>query len=349
MRGEQRAVGPAYAEGPAVADEQTSAARSESSRWDLLAEELQRLRVDVGEPSYAAVAQLVMDGRVAAGRSPHSARIARSTVYDCFRTGRVRVNLALVREIAEVLGADGGQVDEWISRCRQGQTHGPGTEAGTQGDDPAVDARPPAEPTGRTILPPPPGRRAVLLVVVGAVALNLAGRGFQEVLHLPIYLDMTGTAIAAMALGPWWGALVGGLTNSLAVATSGPASLPFGLVNVAGALVWGYGVRRLGFGRTLPRFFTLNLLVAVVSSLIAVPILLLLFAGSTGHGQDGIGATILELTGSTGVAVAASNLLVSVGDKMLSGFVALVAIAALPLSLRSRTPLDVLPPTPAHP
>ena len=132
---------------------------------------------------------------------------------------------------------------------------------------------------------------------------------------------MTGTAIAAMALGPCWGALVGGVTNLLGVASSGPASLPFGLVNVAGALVWGYGVRRFGLGRTLPRFFSLNLLVALVCSAVAVPILLLLFSGSTGHGQDGIGATILEL----------------------SGFVALVAIASHPLSLRSRTPLDVLP------
>lgn len=49
-----------------------------------------------------------MDRRAAAGESPHAARVARSTVYDCFRTGRVRVNLALVREIATALGAEGG-------------------------------------------------------------------------------------------------------------------------------------------------------------------------------------------------------------------------------------------------
>lgn len=312
-----------------MTDEQESTAGRDASRWDLLAEELQRLRTEVGEPSYAAVAQSVMDRRIAAGESPHAARLARSTVYDCFRTGRVRVNLGLVREIAEVLGAEDGQVDEWIARCR-----GASRQTDPSAPSPVREEVPP---------PPPPGRRLVAALLVGAVLLNLLGREFQELLRLPIFLDMTGTAIAAMAIGPWWGALVGVATNLAGVASSGPASIPFALVNVAGALVWGYGVRRFRLGRTLPRFFSLNLLVAVACSAIAVPLLLVLFAGSTGHGQDGIGANILDLTGSRELAVAGSNLLVSVADKMISGFVALVVIAALPLSLRARTPLDVLP------
>lgn len=315
-----------------MAEEQTPATRRDSSRWDPLAEELRHLRAQVGEPSYAAVAQLVMDRRIAAGQSPHSARLARTTVYDCFRTGRVRVNLGLVREIAAVLGADDGQVDEWVARCREHAEEQAGQE-------------PVAPPPEQPACPPPaPTRRLLALVVVGSVALNLAGRGFQELLHLPVYLDMSGTAIAAMALGPWWGALVGVLTNVAGVAVSGQASVPFALVNVAGALVWGYGIRRFGFGRTLPRFFTLNLLVAVVCTTVAVPILLLLFAGSTNHGQDGIGATILALSDSTVLAVTTSNLLVSVGDKILSGFLALAVVAALPLSLRARTSLEMLGP-----
>ncbi len=179
--------------------------------------------------------------------------------------------------------------------------------------------------------------------------MNLAGNAFHELLRLPIFLDMVGTAIAAIVLGPWWGALVGALSNTAGVTTSGAASLPFALVNVVGALVWGYGVRRLGLGRTLPRFFALGLLVAVACSAVAVPLLLLLFDGSTGHGQDGITATLRDLTGSTALAAAGSNLVVSVGDKLISSFVALVAIAALPAALGARQWLGLLPSEPDAP
>lgn len=321
-----------------MSEEQVSVARRESSRWDPLAERLRDLRARAGEPSYTVLAQQVMDRRIAAGMPAHSARIARTTVYDCFKTGRVRVNLGLVREIAAVLGAEDGEVDEWVARCREGAPE-PAAQP-TREESPSLPPRPQEEG------PPaaPPTRRLLVLLVVGSVGLNLAGRGFEELLHLPVYLDMSGTAIAAMALGPWWGALVGALTNLAGVAVRGPASLPFGLVNVAGALIWGYGIRRFGCGRTLPRFLALSLLVAVVCTAIAVPILLLLFSGSTNHGQDAVGATILQLTGSKALAVTTSNLVVSVGDKMLSGFLALVALAALPLSLRTRASIQVLTP-----
>ncbi len=105
-----------------------------------------------------------------------------------------------------------------------------------------------------------PPRRALLLLVV-CVVVNLLGRSLVELLHLPVHLDMVGTAIAALALGPWRGAAVGLATNLLGVAESGPVSVPFALVNVAGALVWGYGARRWGLGRSLPRFLGLNVLV----------------------------------------------------------------------------------------
>lgn len=295
----------------------------QNGRWDPLVDRLQALRLAAGEPSYASIAQLVTERRTAAGVPDHAARIARSTIYDCFRPGRVRVNVVLVREIAEVLGAADGDVDAWVARCRQP------APALAAPPDPAPDdpGRGPAEAAPSL---PRPGVLALLLVA--AVLVNFAGNAFHEALRLPVFLDMVGTAAAAIVLGPWWGALVGVLTNVAGVATSGPASLPFALVNVVGALAWGYGVRRLGLGRTLPRFFSLGLLVAVACSAVAVPLLLLLFDGSTGHSQDTIGATLAQLTGSSALGTAVSNLVVSLGDKIISSFVALVVVAALPAS-----------------
>ena len=51
---------------------------------------------------------------------------------------------------------------------------------------------------------------------------------------------MIGTMVTAVILGPWWGALVGAITNIVNSFISGPISLPFALCNVVGALVWGY-------------------------------------------------------------------------------------------------------------
>ena len=72
----------------------------------------------VGDPSYAEIVRRISDQRVAQGIPTHGARVARTTVYDTFRTERSRVNLAFVREIAHALGGEDAQVDEWIARCR---------------------------------------------------------------------------------------------------------------------------------------------------------------------------------------------------------------------------------------
>lgn len=300
--------------------------------WDGVADELQALRDRAGLPSYSVLAQLVAERRMATGTAPAAARVAKSTVHDYFRHGRTRGSLPLARELVAVLGGDPADVDTWLTR---GSTAPPDPRPEEPEEAP--------EPVGESPAPArAPGVSAALLLLVGCVALNLLGRQFEEALGLPIYLDMIGTAIAALALGPWRGAATGLATNLLGTVVSGPASLPFALVNVAGALVWGYGVRRFGMGRSLPRFFVLNLIVAITCTLVAVPILAEVFGGSTGHAEDGITARLSDLGHTALLALGVSNLIVSVADKVISGFVALVAVAALPLAWRRTVPLDLL-------
>src|SRR5690606_28147164 len=90
---------------------------------------------------------------------------------------------------------------------------------------------------------PPPERfdawRPAPALMLGCVAVNLLGREFVDLLNLPVYLDMVGTALAAIVLGPWRGAAVGATTNLAGLFISGIASAPFAVVNVVGALVWG--------------------------------------------------------------------------------------------------------------
>lgn len=296
-----------------------------TGRWDDVVSGLQDLRSSVGEPSYAELARKVSDLRRRRGLDEHSSRVARTTVYDAFRAGRTRVNLELVQDLATVLGAPEGQVEVWL-------------RPGPAEPDPAAPA------VDEPDLGPRATGRATVTLLVACVVVNLVGRQVVDVLDLPIYLDMVGTAVSAIALGPWYGTGVGVATNGLAVLTNGLPSLPFGLVNAAGALVWGYGVQR-GWGRTLPRFFALNLVAAAVCSLVAVPILVLLFSGSTGHGEDLVAHSLEALGQTFVVAVAGANLLISMADKTISGFVAIVVLSMLPW--RRRRGVEFLAPPPA--
>ncbi|MBS43341.1 MAG: hypothetical protein CMH83_09310 [Nocardioides sp.] len=165
--------------------------------------------------------------------------------------------------------------------------------------------------------------------------LNLAGRVTVDQLQLPIFLDMVGTAVAAVVLGPWWGVSVGLSTNLVGVATSGPLSIPFAAVNVAGALVWGYGVHRWGLGRTIPRYFMLNVLAGTVCSLVATPIIVAVSV-DTGHVADLSVQRLLPVTHLLAVSVFLTNLVVSLADKMVCGFVALAVAEAVPRPWRTR-------------
>ena len=162
--------------------------------------------------------------------------------------------------------------------------------------------------------------------------MNVVGGKINDILHLPTFLDMIGTAVVSIVLGPWWGALVGVITNVVSAFISGPISLPFAACNVIGALVWGYGVR-WGWGKKYWSYFLLNILVAFFVSLVAVPIYVFIFGGASGHFADMMTAAFLAMGQNLLVSVFSSNILVSLADKIIAGFVALAIIEALPENL----------------
>ncbi|WP_326959609.1 tetratricopeptide repeat protein [Amycolatopsis sp. NBC_01286] len=85
-----------------------------------LAELIARLRLLktwAGDPSYAQIAERVNRLWTAAGRPP-AERTARTTVADCFKTGRARPNTDLVLAVVEVLHPDPGYVAGWQDMLR---------------------------------------------------------------------------------------------------------------------------------------------------------------------------------------------------------------------------------------
>jgi energy-coupling factor transport system substrate-specific component len=203
--------------------------------------------------------------------------------------------------------------------------------------DPTTGLEVRARPSG-----PPPTTLVVTLVPL-AVAVNFVANYAVAALGLPIYLDTIGTFLASVLLGPWWGALAGVLTNVVGAVPNGVSNLLFAPVNVAAALLWGYGIRRFGLGRNAIVFFLLAAAVGVVTGALATPIVLYLFGGSTGHPSDLITATL----SSFGIERAAlvASVASSVPDKVIAAYAGLAITAALPPAVAARAVLPEAPGT----
>ena len=181
----------------------------------------------------------------------------------------------------------------------------------------------------------------VMTLVPLAVAVNFAGNSAAGMLRLPIYLDTIGTVLAAVLLGPWWGALAGVLTNVVGVVPSGVSNLLFAPVNVAAALLWGYGIRSLGLGRNAVLFFLVAVIVGVVTGILATPIVLFVYGGATGHPSDLITAALASF--GLERATLTSSVLSSIADKVVSAYIALALVGALPAAVAARAVLPEQP------
>jgi len=84
---------------------------------DSLAERLRLLKVWAGNPSYEAIRNQVNNAWAAAGR-PETELVGRTTVVDCFRSGRRRLNTDLVEAIVQALHPDVGYVAHWRQALR---------------------------------------------------------------------------------------------------------------------------------------------------------------------------------------------------------------------------------------
>jgi len=329
------------------------------------------LRAEAGEVSFGEIAARIARLRESRGMSAAASRVARSTVYDVFRPGRNRLNPDLVAEIVLVLGGDEADADRWRRRCARSSRTLSAPRADTprgdasRGDTPRADTSRGDASRGDASAPesrgsltasvvraprgdaPAPGGRerpaasvareetprlvAVLVIAALCVLANLVG---SEVVHrvpLPLYLDMIGTAIAAITLGPWHAAAVAiaghGLFAGLHSSTEG---LPFALVNVTGALIWGYGARAWGLGRTPLRFLLLSLLVALACTVVAVPVIMFAFDGySISPAAQTLSQQLVAVGAGLWSGVLSANITTSVMDKLIAGFIALAVGPAL--------------------
>lgn len=295
---------------------------------DAIAEDLQQLRIQAGEVSYAEIVRRIGKSREACGVEPSIARPARTTVYDVFRIGRTRINVSLVGEIVRALGCTESEAAAWEARCLAVRSEASRRNAPVVlPEEPAILV-PPENPEQVELpqTPVDPKKPHYMLLLV-CLAMNLVGYWLISATGFPLYLDMIGTAIAAIVCGPWAGAVVGLTTNLLGLGITGESSAVFGLVNVAGALVWGYGARAIRSAHVISKFMLLNASVALLCSVLASILLVFIFNGETGHGSEVTMNALLAKTGSLTLAVFNSNIVYSLVDKLLTGFIALALIS----------------------
>ncbi|MEV6446409.1 tetratricopeptide repeat protein [Amycolatopsis sp. NPDC051716] len=110
---------------------------------DELIDVLRSLKTWAGEPSYETIKDRVNTAWLANGRPP-AELTGKTTVADCFRTGRRRVNADLVIAVAAALHPDAGYVTQWRQALR---VIGGQARAGSQV---RVESRLPADPPGFT-------------------------------------------------------------------------------------------------------------------------------------------------------------------------------------------------------
>lgn len=175
-----------------------------------------------------------------------------------------------------------------------------------------------------------------LILTFGAmsIALNVVLGTVVSALKIPLlFLDTIGTVLMAVLFGPWWGALVGFLTNVVMGVTTGPTAIFFGIVSVAIALVVGFMARKFDFTKWYIAVLT-GLLLSVVAPLIGTPISVALFGGLNGSGMD---IVVLWLRAS-GESVFASTFISRITgnfvDKIVTALLVMFLVTKLPSLLK---------------
>lgn len=177
----------------------------------------------------------------------------------------------------------------------------------------------------------------LLILVPVTVALNLALSAVVDATGLPLFLDTTGTVLAAALAGPVVGMTTGvvtTLTNSL----RNPTFLPFVAVQV-GVALYAWAAARLGLFRGLRTAVPAGLGLGVLAAAVSTPISYAVFGCATSGG-----VTLLTLLGrhlglSDFAACAFGSFVSDFGDKAVTFALVAAVLHALPRRTAGRFPL----------
>lgn len=187
------------------------------------------------------------------------------------------------------------------------------------------------------------GKLAVFLIPVG-VAVNIVGGQIAILLKLPIWLDGIGTILIGGICGVVPGLIVAAITQIIN-AISLPTILPYMIVGFAMAVMGAYFSKR-GFFLSFKKAVLLGIIVAAVTTAMAVPMDVIIFGGFIGTGNSIVAAGLMTMGLSVPVAVTISSFTFGLVDKTLSVLACYFIIKSMPLHFLAKLPMSeyILPP-----
>ncbi|MGQ9855909.1 MAG: ECF transporter S component [Fervidobacterium sp.] len=175
----------------------------------------------------------------------------------------------------------------------------------------------------------------ILVLIPVAVGINYAGKFFAELLKLPLWLDSIGTVLAAMLAGPVVGGISGAINNIIYGLTMGPISFIYALTSIGIGVAAGLLYKAKMFENAF-RALISGLIIALVATVISVPINVIFWEGQTGNvWGDALFAFLRSKNVGIWLASFFDELVVDLVDKVLTVYIAFGIFKALPKSLVS--------------
>ncbi len=166
-------------------------------------------------------------------------------------------------------------------------------------------------------------RQGALLII--CIGINLFGRYLALLFHLPVWLDVVGTCIAAYFIGPA-GGLVAGVSNNLIYGIWNPSSLIYMLTGVVVGLVFSICAKR-GYLEEISKAMIASFLIGLLSVIISVPLNLFMYDGKSGNMWGDAFYDMLDWYGRSRVVCAAGDeLIVEIVDKPICVLLAFLLI-----------------------
>lgn len=180
------------------------------------------------------------------------------------------------------------------------------------------------------------GKLTIFLIPVG-IAVNIVGGQIAILLKLPIWLDAIGTILIAAICGLLPGLIVAGITQIIN-AISLPTILPYMVVGFAMAIISSVFAKKYFFD-SIAKAFILGIIIAIVTTAMAVPMDVIIFGGFIGTGNSVIAAALMTMGFSIPIAVTISSLSFGLVDKVLSVLVCFFIIRSMPSHFLVKLPL----------
>jgi energy-coupling factor transport system substrate-specific component len=163
-----------------------------------------------------------------------------------------------------------------------------------------------------------------------------AGIGFLvHLINAPIYLDSAGSVLAAVLIGPLWGAVVAMLGILLLGVLTSPTL--FGYVFTAIIIsLSAYWFQRFGYLRTWFATILFGMVLGIIAALVSAPVTIYLFGGVTFVGADAVTLFFRALGQTLWLSVLQGGLITDMADKTLLSVICFLVVRNIPLRSKQR-------------